>query len=71
MATAASRPRLRPIETIVVPDSRLGRVLMLRDTQGVAETHAMLPMDLVPIVGRFDGTATCEEIARDVSRELG
>lgn len=44
---------------------------MLRDTQGVASTHAVLPMELVPIIGRFDGSKTCEEIARAVSRELG
>lgn len=71
MATAHSRPRLRPIETIVVPDPRLGRVLMLRDTQGVATTHAAVPMELVPIVARFDGSSTCEQIARAASRELG
>ncbi len=71
MATAGSRPRLRPIESIVVPDKRLGRAVMLRDTQGVATTHAVLPMELMPIVGRFDGSSTCEEIARAVSREVG
>ena len=42
---------------------------MLRDTQGVARTHAVLPVDLVPIVARFDGARTCEEIARDASKE--
>jgi AmmeMemoRadiSam system protein B len=71
VASAASRPRLRPIETIIVPDRRLGRALMLRDTQGVAKTHAVLPMDLVPIVARFDGARTCEEIAKDASKEVG
>jgi AmmeMemoRadiSam system protein B len=71
VASAASRPRLRPIETIIVPDRRLGRALMLRDTQGVAKTHAVLPMDLVPIIARFDGARTCEEIARDASKEVG
>ncbi|MBS2020464.1 MAG: AmmeMemoRadiSam system protein B [Deltaproteobacteria bacterium] len=44
---------------------------MLRDTQGVADTHAVLPMELVPIVARFDGSMTCEEIARAVSRQVG
>jgi AmmeMemoRadiSam system protein B len=44
---------------------------MLRDTQGVSSSHAILPMELVPIVGRFTGQATCEEIARDASKELG
>jgi AmmeMemoRadiSam system protein B len=71
VASAASRPRLRPIETIIVPDRRLGRALMLRDTQGVARTHALLPVDLVPIVARFDGARSCEEIAREASKEIG
>ncbi len=71
MATASSRPRLRPVESIVVPDRRLGRALVLRDTQGVARTHAVVPLDLVPIVSRFTGSRTCEQIAREVSREVG
>lgn len=44
---------------------------MLRDTQGVAPTHAVVPLDLVPIVTRFDGRKTCEQIAREVGREVG
>lgn len=44
---------------------------MLRDTQGVATSHVVLPMDLVPVIMRFDGSATCEEIARQVSKETG
>jgi AmmeMemoRadiSam system protein B len=71
VASALSRPRLRPIETIIVQDPRHGRALMLRDTQGVTSSHALLPMDVVPIVARFTGSATCEEIARQVSAELG
>jgi MEMO1 family protein len=71
VATASSRPRLRAIETIVVPDRRLGKALMLRDTQGVAQGHALLPLDLVPIVARFTGSSTCEEIARAAARETG
>jgi AmmeMemoRadiSam system protein B len=71
VASASSRPRLRPIETIIVPDRRLGRALMLRDTQGVARSHAVLPMEYVPIVARFDGARTCEEIAKLASKEVG
>lgn len=71
MASATSRPRLRPVESIVVPDRRLGRALVLRDTQGVATTHAIVPLDLVPIVSRFTGARTCEQIAREASREIG
>lgn len=43
---------------------------MLRDTQGVTSHHAVLPMELAPIVARFTGASTCEEIARHVSKEL-
>jgi len=71
VASPTSRPRLRPIETIIVPDRRLGRALMLRDTQGVTSSHVVLPMELVPIVGRFNGLHTCEEIARLASNETG
>lgn len=55
----------------MVTDRRLGRALMLRDTQGVTSSPAVLPMEMVPIVARFTGRSTCEEIARTVSRELG
>lgn len=70
MATASSRPRLRPVETVIVPDRRLGRALMLRDTQGVAPSHVVVPVEFVPVVTRFDGRRTCEEIARQASAEL-
>lgn len=44
---------------------------MLRDTQGVTSSHAVIPIEMVPIVGRFTGGQTCEEIARLASKELG
>jgi AmmeMemoRadiSam system protein B len=59
------------LESIVVPDRQHGRVLVLRDTQGVTDAQAVLPPVLVPIVARFTGRLTCEEIAREVSQELG
>jgi len=68
---ARSRPALRPVETIVVPDKQHGRVLVLRDTQGVTAAHAVIPPVLVPVVARFTGQATCEQIARDASAEIG
>jgi AmmeMemoRadiSam system protein B len=71
VSTPSSRPRLRPIETIVVADRRLGRALMLRDTQGVATSHVLLPLDAVPIVELFTGSMTCEQIAREASRVMG
>jgi len=68
---ARSRPALRPVESIVVPDKRHGRVLVLRDTQGISQSHAVVPPPLVPVVARFSGRQTCEEIAREASQELG
>lgn len=44
---------------------------MLRDTQGVAPSHVVVPVDFIPVVARFDGRRTCEEIARQASSELG
>lgn len=55
----------------MVVDPSRGRVLLLRDTQGVAPGHVALPVALASIVGRFDGDETCEEIARTVSRASG
>jgi AmmeMemoRadiSam system protein B len=71
MASRSSRPALRPVESIVVPDPKYGRLLVLRDTQGVTDASAALPPATLPIVTRFDGTLTCEEIARATSHEIG
>ena len=65
------RPELRPVETIVVPDRSHGRVLVLRDTQGIAPGHAVIPPPLVPIVSRFDGRHSTKDIAREASDEIG
>src|SRR2546423_8465515 len=65
------RPRLRPIETILVPDPRFGQALMLRDTEGVTAKVATIPAPLIPIVARFDGSRTREEIAALVSKDAG
>src|SRR5579863_6928351 len=65
------RPVLRALESIVVPDKEHGRVLVLRDTQGVTSANAIIPPVLAPIVSRFTGRSTCEEIARAVSKEVG
>src|SRR5580658_7484969 len=66
-----ARPALRPVESIVVPDREHGKVLVLRDTQGVTDASAVIPPMLVPVVSRFTGRRTCEEIAREASREVG
>ncbi|HEY3817854.1 MAG TPA: AmmeMemoRadiSam system protein B [Polyangiaceae bacterium] len=68
---ARSRPALRPVESIVVPDREHGKVLVLRDTQGVTDANAVLPPALVPIVSRMTGRLTCAEIAAEASKELG
>ena len=44
---------------------------MLRDTQGVAPHHVVLPVEVVPIVARFTGASTCDEIAKVLSKEAG
>lgn len=64
------RPKLRAVETIFVPDPAHGQVLVLRDTQGIAEGHAVLPPALVQIVARMTGASTCAEIAAEVQREI-
>jgi AmmeMemoRadiSam system protein B len=71
MMDARSRPAIRPVESIVVPDPQHGRVLVLRDTQGVTDAQAVLPPVLAPILMRFNGRLTCEEIAREASVEVG
>ena len=68
---ASSRPALRPVESIVVPDKEHGRVLVLRDTQGVTDVQAIVPPVLVAVVARFEGSLTCAEIAQEVSQEVG
>lgn len=67
----SERPTLRPVETLVVPDARHGQVLVLRDTQGITDAHAVVPPVLIPIVARFTGAHSPEEIARDAGEELG
>ena len=65
------RPKLRSVESIVVPDERHGRVMVLRDTRGIAPGDAVLPPALVPIIARFDGEHTCAEIAAAASAAIG
>ncbi len=62
---APRKPRLRAVETIVVPDPRHGKVLVLRDTQGIAKGHVVLAPPAVPVVARFDGTKTTTDIAAE------
>jgi hypothetical protein len=71
MTRSLLRPALRPVETILVPDPQHGRVLVLRDTEGITEGTVSIPPALIPVVARFTGEKTCEQIAVDASRELG
>src|SRR5262245_23682896 len=68
MATRV-RPKLRPIECIFVTSSGGEPALMLRDTQGVADEPVLLDVSAAPIVERFNGASTAEEIAADLTRE--
>jgi MEMO1 family protein len=71
MPKSQLRPALRVVETVLVPDERQGRALLLRDTEGVAEGSVRIPAPLIPVVARFNGEKTCAQIARDLSVELG
>lgn len=71
MPHATFKPRLRPVEVIVVRDPVRGRVLLLRDTQGVASGPVAVPPALAPVLSRLDGTRTCAEIARDAAADCG
>jgi len=65
------RPRLRPVEIIVVPDARFGRAVVLRDTEGVTAQVATIPLPLWPIVSRFDGAHAPAQIAEAAARDTG
>ena len=54
-----------------MPDREHGRILVLRDTEGIARGVAQIPPELVPIVAKLDGRRTCAAIAAAVSEELG
>ena len=66
-----ARPRLRLIETIVVPDDRYGQAVVLRDTEGVTPKIASIPAPLLPVLARFNGRLTVEQIASEASSEMG
>ena len=69
MPDPTTKPALRPLQTqTATVDQQQGYVLT--DPLGVAEP-AFVPMGLVPLVTRFDGSATTAAIAAAVSTELG
>src|SRR5438874_306860 len=65
------RPKLRPIECVVVPDPAHGRALVLRDTEGIAPNAIAVSGQLGPILARFDGRRTLVQIASEAAREMG
>jgi hypothetical protein len=56
---------------IFVQDPARGRVLMLRDTEGIAPSEVVLAADLAPVVARFDGHRDAATIAADAARAGG
>ena len=71
MILPTSRPRLRPVETILVPDERYGQAVVLRDTEGVTHKVASVPGPLLPVLARFTGALTVEQIAAEATAEMG
>ncbi|MEC7584024.1 MAG: AmmeMemoRadiSam system protein B [Planctomycetota bacterium] len=69
MPDPTTRPTLRPLHTqTATVDHQQGYVLT--DPLGVAEP-AFVPMELAPLLSRFDGSATAADIAAALSTELG
>ncbi|UQA56044.1 AmmeMemoRadiSam system protein B [Polyangium aurulentum] len=64
-------PRLRSVETIYVPHATLGQALLLRDSEGIASGAVAVPMDLVPVIARFDGVSSPAVVAQRASRASG
>lgn len=65
------RPRLRALESIIIPDEGFGQVIVLRDFEGIASAPALIPPPLLPVLRRFTGELTIEQITREASREAG
>lgn len=62
-------PRLRAVESIVIPGDDGKPVLCLRDPQGIAEGPALIPLPLVPVVARFTGARSLEQIRESLARD--
>jgi hypothetical protein len=71
MPVAARAPRLRSIDAVFVQDRARGRVLVLRDTEGIAPGAVMVPAELAAVVRRLDGARTIAQIATEASRQTG
>ncbi len=59
------------MEAIFTQDRARGRVLVLRDTEGIAPSAVVLPAELAAVVARLDGARSIPQIAAEVSRASG
>ena len=64
------RPRLRPLEAYLPPDSEDGAV-GVRDPGGLSEMDLILPGPMLYIMELMDGTRTCAEICEKFLAEVG
>jgi AmmeMemoRadiSam system protein B len=64
-------PNLRAVESIVVPGDDGKPVLCLRDPQGIAPRPAFVPLPLVPVVARFTGRRSIDQIRESLARDEG
>jgi len=63
------RPRLRSLE--IIPTEHEGQnVLLLRDSLHLSDETLVVPMSLVPVLQRLDGSHTLEEIRREIRTEF-
>src|SRR5262245_12312614 len=65
------RPKLRAVERIAIHDPREGRVLVLRDTEGIAPEEVRVQGQLAAALMHFDGTRSIEQIALLATRRTG
>jgi len=59
------------VESLVIPDERFGKAVLLRDPEGITEAVASIPAPLVPVVASFDGDRMLAEIAQEASVTSG
>jgi AmmeMemoRadiSam system protein B len=63
--------KLRPVEVVFVQDRARGRVLQLRDTEGIAPGDVRVPAELAAVLIRLDGARSAAQIAIEASRASG
>lgn len=68
MSDVRRYPKLRAIESVIVQDPNRGRMILLRDTEGIAPSPVLLPVSLLAVLSRFDGTRTAAQIAESASK---